>query len=484
MTDRRTTTATSPIRLIFNRPQMAAALLVAHGYEWALDVKSYFVGDSLTIGRNASCDLVIQEYGVSSRHARISFENETFFIEDLNSKNGTFVDGYVLHGKAAMENPSTVIRISTTVFVFVRDAAVFREGPVDEQFGIAGRYYPGFLLKELTEASQSTRHLLLAGETGTGKEPAARALSLITGKKIRFFNCARYTSEEEAAVTLFGVGAKVFSNVNARIGLIEEADGGILFLDEVHNLPVRLQRSLLRIMEDGKLERIGESAVREVDIQFVFASNAPPPTYELANDFLARLRTIELLPLRSRVADVPSIFDHLFQSALSHRKIVIENLDKCVETDHYEALCLDGFETNNIRGIVDLVDRLVTGINLCGFPAKTINQIFQKRFADGPVSRSRNAVGKQLSASVGESPGTLSVGSTAALAQATRARGAVGASHYETHKQLIIDTYQQSGQNLTATEAALKEQGISCSRRWLSVFLDSWGVKKTLALPR
>lgn len=348
-----TTTATNPIRLIFSESKMKAALLVAFGYEWAIDVKSYFVGDSLTIGRSRECDLTIKEYGVSSRHAKIACENDQFFIEDLNSKNGTFVDGYSVRGKVPLQNAATVIRISTTIFVFVRDASSMREDPPDNTFGIAGKYYPGGLIKELLEASKSTRHLLLAGATGTGKELAAQAFASILEKRILFFNCARYASTEEVAVTLFGVGAKVFSSVDARASVIEEADKAILFLDEVHNLPTRVQRSLLRIIEDGRLERIGESKIRTVNVQFVFASNAPPPTYDLADDLLARLRVVNLLPLKDRSADVPEIFDAIFSAALMRENLFDENITKCIDADHYEALCLDGFTTDNIRGVVD-----------------------------------------------------------------------------------------------------------------------------------
>jgi hypothetical protein len=66
MNEKSTDTKTSPIRMIFNGFKMNAALLVAFGYDWALETKSYSIGDSLTIGRSPDCDLVIKEYGVSS----------------------------------------------------------------------------------------------------------------------------------------------------------------------------------------------------------------------------------------------------------------------------------------------------------------------------------------------------------------------------------------------------------------------------------
>ena len=70
---------------------------------------------------------------------------------------------------------------------------------------------------------------------------------------------------------------KVFSNVEPRIGVIEKADGGTLLGDEVHNLPPRVQRGLLRLVEDGLFSRIGETTERPINVRFILASNAPPP---------------------------------------------------------------------------------------------------------------------------------------------------------------------------------------------------------------
>jgi DNA-binding NtrC family response regulator len=192
------------------------------------------------------------------------------------------------------------------------------------------------------------------------------------------------------------------------------------------------------------------------------------------------LRTIELMPLKDRAADVPAIFDHILSEALSREKIEDDNIPRCIDSDHYEALCLDGFESNNVRGIVDLVDRLVTGIRFSRDPVETINEIFHKRFADGPVSRSRNTIGRRAASALSTSSSvTVTVGNTSALASAKKDRGAVGVSHYEMNKEQIIKTYAESGGNLTITEALLKEKGLSCSRHWLSIFLDTWGMKKT-----
>jgi transcriptional regulator with AAA-type ATPase domain len=317
---------------------------------------------------------------------------------------------------------------------------------------MAGKFHTALLVKHLEDAARSVRHILLTGPSGTGKELASRALWSMRfddGAKVPFVahNAARFANEEEASTTLFGVGAKVFSNVEAREGLIEQASGGILFLDEVHNLPERVQRTLLRIIEDGQTSRIGETKLRPVDVRFVLASNAAGETCGLAHDLFARLRMVRIPSLAERTADIPDMFDEVLKTTANRYQLDAEQALCHLGADHYEAMCLDGFKTHNVRGLVDLADRIMTSMANGAKPSQSITEVFSDRFSESPVA-SRNGGADND-----------------------------GSAHYVYNKEYIISAYRECHANISATERMLKSQGFQCSRRWLTHYLERWGVK-------
>ena len=449
-----TTTRTSPDQgqgFGFGSP--VPGILVAHAPEDSVTVDRCLVSASFILGRSSECDLCVRHHKVSKRHFRITRNKSGFYIEDLGSTNGTYVNGTALVSKRPLSD-GDIIRAGSAVLVFHSSCAELLEAPAGHRYDIAGRFHAAVLIKKLEEASLSSRHILLAGPTGTGKELAANVLAWLMGESasplsILSHNCARFASKEEASVTLFGVAARVFSNVDARKGLIEQSHGNALFLDEVHNLPLRVQKALLRVIEDGETARIGETKTRPAQVRFIMASNAPGPDFSLAHDLLARLRVVEIPSLSLRRADIPSIFDYIIKSSTSKRKMDISETLSLMSGDHYEAMCLDGFESDNVRGLVDLADKLITRIN-AGTPGeKAVATVFAERFGHGPVSLRYSAEGNEASSSSG----------------------------YDRHKNQIIAACTECGGNLSATERLLKKQGIQCSRRWLMVYLEKWGVR-------
>ena len=170
----------------------------------------------------------------------------------------------------------------------------------------------------IARASAASGTVLITGETGTGKELAARAVhagSARAGRPFVALNCAA-VSESLLESELFGHARGAFTGANTiRTGLIEHAHGGTLFLDEIATLTPGLQAKLLRALESGEVRRIGENDPRRVDVRFVAATNADIERAVQAGAFRADLfyrlnvHRIHLPPLRERANDVDMLVD-------------------------------------------------------------------------------------------------------------------------------------------------------------------------------
>jgi DNA-binding NtrC family response regulator len=190
-------------------------------------------------------------------------------------------------------------------------------GPLDD---LIGESAPMQQVKALIRrAAPAPGTVLITGETGTGKELAARAIHAASpraGGPFVAFNCAALT-ESLLENELFGHGKGAFTGAEgAREGLIEHASGGTLFLDEVGTMSTTLQAKLLRAVEAGEVRRIGENDPRSVDVRFVAATNvdlkAAVDAGEFRSDLYYRLNVhrIHMPPLRERADDLRLLAEH------------------------------------------------------------------------------------------------------------------------------------------------------------------------------
>jgi DNA-binding NtrC family response regulator len=168
-------------------------------------------------------------------------------------------------------------------------------------------------------AAHAEAHVLVEGETGTGKEVVARAIHALGARATRPFvpiNCAA-VPETLAESEFFGHARGAFTGaVQERPGALRLADGGTLFLDEIEDLSPALQAKLLRVVQDREVRPLGATAVRRVDVRIVAASNRDlwqmVETGRFRSDLYYRLRvlTLRLPPLRERREDLSALVAH------------------------------------------------------------------------------------------------------------------------------------------------------------------------------
>jgi Nif-specific regulatory protein len=244
--------------------------------------------------------------------------------------------------------------------------------------------------------------VLLRGESGTGKELAARALhrgSPRAGKPFVAVNCATF-SESLLQSALFGHERGAFTGaVERKIGKIEAAQGGTLFLDEVGEIPLALQASLLRVLQERELERIGSTRPIKVDIRLIAATNRDLESMvrerTFREDLFYRLSIIPVaLPaLRERREDIPLLANHF--AALHSRKL---GRRMAGFTPAARACLLRHDWPGNIRELANAIERaVVLGQGELILPEdlpETVLETVPSLAPDAPIGKYHESVGE------------------------------------------------------------------------------------------
>ena len=197
------------------------------------------------------------------------------------------------------------------------------------------------IFKLIEEISETDATVFIHGETGSGKELIADAIFETSRRKQKKFvkvNCSVLPGQLLAS-ELFGHAKGAFTDaVKDRIGRFEFADEGTILLDEVAEMPLQMQSQLLRVIQEGTFERLGESVTRKVNVRILAATNM---NIELAlesgkfrEDLFYRLNVIpiHLPPLRNRKEDIPFLLDHFLKKySLLYKKNSFEFDDSVMD---------------------------------------------------------------------------------------------------------------------------------------------------------
>ncbi len=212
----------------------------------------------------------------------------------------------------------------------------------------------------IEEVSESDSSVLIQGESGTGKEMIANAIQKTSRRRNKPFikvNCSVFPPDLLAS-ELFGHVKGAFTDaVKDRVGRFELADGGTIFLDEIAEMPLQMQVQLLRVLQEGTFERVGESITRKVDVRIIAATNKDLRKEMLAGrfreDLFYRLNVIpiQVPPLRYRKSDIP----HLVQYFI--RKYSLLTGKKITEVDDEAMDLLIGYDwPGNVRELENTIE--------------------------------------------------------------------------------------------------------------------------------
>lgn len=219
------------------------------------------------------------------------------------------------------------------------------------------------LWKDILKTAPTNATILIHGESGTGKELIARAIhgrSLRSWEKFVQVNCAAIP-EELIESELFGHEKGAFTGATEKkTGKFEQADGGTIFLDEIGDMSLKTQSKVLRVLEEGEVQKVGSSSVGKVDVRIIAATNKDlreeMKEGRFREDLFFRLNVVPIHspPLRERPEDIPLLVDYFCRAFCEENNFKLKKFSAAV-LETFAAFPWKG----NVRELKNVVERLI-----------------------------------------------------------------------------------------------------------------------------
>ena len=282
-------------------------------------------GVNHVVGRNDLGGITVPDERVSRQHAELCWSpgpDGVLTVRDLDSRHGVFVNGTRVEG-TARAGVGAVVRMARTILVVFEDLRRFYGGHIETTGGVVGPTLRQALDRSAM-AARSSAHLVGHGETGTGKERLAQAFHAAVGARTPFVAVNCLSVPPALATSLFFGSVKgAATDVRQSEGYLGAANGGVLFLDEIAELPLEIQGMLLRAVESGEVTPVGAHAPTKINVRIVAASaidlRSAVEAGRFRRDLYYRLAQAEVqVPaLRDRKEELP----WLMQYALSGQPV-------------------------------------------------------------------------------------------------------------------------------------------------------------------
>ncbi len=288
------------------------------GQKYLLDRHEIYLGRA----PEGAQDITLADNRASRQHAQVFYDSSrhVFLLKDLNSRNGTFLNGRRLEEEKLSHGDVLRIGDSLLVYVDLELSDALDLGPYEAKVAVARAGVEA----EAALAAPAALPMLLLGATGVGKELLARSIHQASGRSGPFVavNCATL-GHDLIAAELFGHVAGAFAVAEqSRDGLFVSAQGGTLFLDEVAELPISLQPALLRVLQEAKVRPLGADSETEIDVRILSATHQDlrraVQLGRFRQDLYARLSgvALELPPLMERKEELLGLFTKFLDSSL------------------------------------------------------------------------------------------------------------------------------------------------------------------------
>jgi transcriptional regulator with GAF, ATPase, and Fis domain len=324
--------------------------------------------DLFTIGAHKHNDLVVEDGTVSGNHCEIQLVSEGFLIRDLQSTNGTFIQG-VRISEGFLEEGSE-FRLGKCKFIFCplkesTKVEISQEDHYGKLIGKSASMKRVFRIAETYSPTDVT--ILITGSTGTGKELMAAEIHAHSKRAEKPFVVVDCSALSRGLIEseLFGHTRGSFTGaMSDRKGSFESAHGGTIFLDEIGDLSEDLQPKLLRVLENKEIRRVGSNDIRKVDVRVLAATHRrlemDVNSGRFREDLYFRLSVVKLHipPLGDRKEDIPKMIER-FVDALGD---VTPDRKKAV-VDRVLSMFPDYDWPGNVRELRNVVERTFHSIS-------------------------------------------------------------------------------------------------------------------------
>lgn len=316
----------------FSRQAQGGSFLAISGPDRG-DSTSIREGQEIKFGSATDCEMRLTDKTVSRHHLKAVLQNNTAILIDQGSTNGTYIHGSRF--KEIAIGHGTEFKVGRTIIKYLpEEEAVEPEPSPDQHFGqlIGGDTKIRQLFKLMGDIAVTDATCLIEGETGTGKELIAEELhnhSLRRDGPFVVFDCGS-VPRELIESALFGHIKGSFTGAHTdRNGAFAEAHGGTIFLDEIGEMAIDLQPSLLRVLDKGAIRRVGSNTYEKIDVRVVAATNRDLRTEvqekNFREDLYYRLAVIRVgvPPLRERGNDIPVLINTFIQRFANGRNLQV-----------------------------------------------------------------------------------------------------------------------------------------------------------------